>query len=161
MAPLVGVNLNVPLDNVRCRAAVREAEFLADQRRAEYEAKLDAIHADLVDAYQQLLESRRTVELYRQTILPVAEQNLASARSNYTANKIDFLRLIEAERQLVTLREKNEAAVADYHRRAAELECAAGGPLAAAGAETIVPEAIVPEAIGHGHAAPPSGGEGR
>lgn len=139
LAPLVGVNMNVPLDNARRRAAVCEAQFRANQRRAEYEAKLDEIHADVTAAYQQLDESRRVLELYAKTIMPVAEQNLQSARANYTANKIDFLRLIEAERQIVMLREKREEALADYQRRLADLEFATGGPIGQSTAEPVPP----------------------
>lgn len=129
LAPLVGVNFNVPLDNDRRRAAVCEARFRASQRRAEYEAKLDEVHGDVVAAYQQVLESRRALELFDQSILPIAGQNLDSARANYTANKIDFLRLIEAQRRLIMLREKHEETLADYQRRLAQLERATGGPL--------------------------------
>jgi outer membrane protein, heavy metal efflux system len=142
LAPLVGVNLNVPLDNERRRAAIREAQFRANQRRAELEAKLDEVQGDVAIAYRQLEESRRTIELFDMSILPVAEQNLASAQSNYTANKIDFLRLIEAARQSVMLREKHEEALADYHRRLAELERASGGPISPGPIESIPPGAL-------------------
>ncbi len=134
LAPLVGMNMNVPLNNDRRRAAVCEAQFRASQRRAEYEARLDEIHADVTAAWQQLDESGRVIDLYAKTIMPVAEQNLQSARANYTANKIDFLRLIEAQRQIVTIREKREEALADYQRRLADLELATGGPIAKASA---------------------------
>jgi outer membrane protein, heavy metal efflux system len=137
LAPLVGVNLNVPLDNERRRAAIREAQYRANQRRAELDAKLDDVQNDVTVAYRQVEESRRTLELFDKTILPVAEQNLASAQSNYTANKIDFLRLIEAARQSVTVREKREEVLADYHRRLAELERVSGGPILTAPPETI------------------------
>jgi outer membrane protein TolC len=141
LAPLVGVNLNVPLDNDRRRAAIREAQFRANQRRAELESKLDDVQNDVVMAYRQVEESRRTLKLYDESILPVAEQNLASAQSNYTTNKIDFLRLIEAARQSVMLREKREEALADYHRRLAELERATAGPILPAPPEAIPPGA--------------------
>jgi outer membrane protein, heavy metal efflux system len=143
LAPLVGVNLNVPLDNDRRRAAIREARYRANERRAEFEAKLDEVQNDVAVAYRQFEESRRTLDLYDKSILPVAEQNLASAQSNYTANKIDFLRLIEAARQSVTLREKREQALADYHRRLAELERASGGPILSNPPETI-PRGVPP-----------------
>ncbi len=137
LAPYVGVNLNVPLDNERRRAAIREAQYRANRQGAELEAKLDEVQNDVAVAYRQFEESRRTLELFDKTILPVAEQNLASAQSNYTANKIDFLRLIEAARQSVMLREKREEALADYHRRLAELERVSGGPMTSGPPETI------------------------
>ena len=137
LAPLVGVNLNVPLDNERRRAAIREAQYRANQQGRELEAKLDEVQNDVAVAYRQFEESRRTLELFDKSILPVAEQNLASAKSNYTANKIDFLRLIEAARQSVMLREKREEALADYHRRLAEMERVSGGPITSGQPETI------------------------
>ncbi len=139
LAPMVGVNMNVPLDNPRREGAVREAQFRLNQRRAEYEARLDEIRNDLTAAYQQLEESRRAIELYRDRALPVAEDNLTSARANYSAGKIDFLRLIEAERQLVVIREKREQAVADYYRAMADYERAAGGPVLQAPASELIP----------------------
>jgi outer membrane protein TolC len=129
LAPMVGVNLNVPLDNARRRAAVREAQWRVDQRRAEYQAKLDEIHGDLAADYQQLKETGRTIELLSQKAGPIAQDNLTSARGNYTAGKLDFLRLLEAERQTIMLQEKTEQALADRYRALATYERAAGGPL--------------------------------
>ena len=39
----------------------------------------------------------------------------------------DLLRLVEAQRQTLALREKHQMAIADFHRRMAELERAVGG----------------------------------
>ena len=47
-------------------------------------------------------------------------------QANYTAGKVDFLRLIDAERQFHAQREMYYAALADYQRRQAELERAVG-----------------------------------
>jgi outer membrane protein, heavy metal efflux system len=139
LAPMVGLNLNVPLDNDRRRGALREAQFRVNQRRAEYEARLDEIHNDVESSYQQLVESRRALELFDKSILPVAEHNLDSARGNYSATKIDFLRLIEADRQLITLREKRQQVNADYYRSLAAYERASGGPLPESPATEIIP----------------------
>ncbi len=139
LAPMVGLNLNVPLDNDRRRGALREAQFRVNQRRAEYEARLDEIHNDVETSYQQLIESRRALELFDKSILPVAEHNLESARANYSATKIDFLRLIEADRQLITLREKRQQVIADYYRSLAAYERAAGGPLPESAATEVIP----------------------
>jgi outer membrane protein TolC len=42
---------------------------------------------------------------------------------------IDFLRLLEAPRQRLMLQEKRAEAIAEYHRRLAELERAVAGPI--------------------------------
>ena len=75
-------------------------------------------------------QSQRVVHLYDQKILPAAQRSLDSALANYTSGKLDFLRLLDAERQLNTQREMYYQAIAEYHRRLAELERAVGEPAA-------------------------------
>lgn len=133
LRPMVGMNLNVPIRNARRRAAVREAAFRLNQRRAEFDAQIDMIQNDVQASYERARESRQAVELYRQSILPTARQNVEAAQAGYTAVTVDFLRLIEAQRQLIALEEKSYEAEADYHGRLAELERAVGGPIPQAG----------------------------
>ena len=59
-------------------------------------------------------------------ILPASQRNIESAQANYTSGKLDFLRLLDAERQLYSQREMYYQAIAEYHRRLAELERAVG-----------------------------------
>ncbi len=127
----VGMNVNIPLYHERRRAAVREAQYKISQRRSEYEQRLDDIHNEVEATAEQAIETRRIVALYQDTILPAAEQNVEAAKAGYTTGKIDFLRLIDAQRQLIMLQEKRYEAEADYHRRLAELERVVAGPLTA------------------------------
>ncbi|HKD37377.1 MAG TPA: TolC family protein, partial [Pirellulales bacterium] len=122
LAPMVGVNMNVPLDNARRRAAIRETQWRLDQRRAEFQSKLDEIRGELAADYQQLEETRRTAELLSEKSVPIAQDNLTSARGNYSAGKLDFLRLLEAERQTILLQDKKEQALADWYRALAAYE---------------------------------------
>jgi outer membrane protein TolC len=122
MRTQVGVGLNVPIYRQKRHAAVSEASARASQRRAEYQDRLDQVAFEVQSAVAQLAEGREVVELYAKKILPTAEANVESARINYTANRLDFLRLIEAQRQLRELQETSIQALADYHRRLAELE---------------------------------------
>ena len=133
----VGLNVNIPLYRDRRRAAVREAEFKVSQRRAEYEQRLDDIHNDVEATAEQAIETRRIVALYHDTILPAAEQNVEAAKAAYSAGKLDFLRLIDAQRQLIMLQEKRFEAQTDYHRRLAELERVVAGPLVDLSAESL------------------------
>lgn len=137
LAPFVGVNMNVPLDNCRRQAAVREAADRAQQRRWEYAAKLDAIHSEVQAAYAQLAESDKTLSIYRQKILPAAQQYIDSAQGNYQANTLDFLHLIDAERRSIELREQYEAALAERESRWAELQQAVGGDFGSTSSEPV------------------------
>ncbi len=123
----VGVSLNLPVYRQKLHAAVCEALFRVNQRRAEYDQRVADIRYEVHAAYEQVDESRKVVELYNSKLLPVAEQNVAAARSNYEVNKATFLDLAQAQRQLVTTREQHQEALITLHRRLAELSNVIGG----------------------------------
>ncbi|MHB1033416.1 MAG: TolC family protein [Pirellulales bacterium] len=129
MRPQVGMDLNVPIRFSRRSAAVREAENRIAQRRAEYQNLLDQVRFEVQSGRDRASQSQRVVHLYEEKILPAAQRSLQSAQANYTTGTLDFLRLLDAERQLNTQREMYYQSIADYHRRLAELERAVGGPL--------------------------------
>ena len=129
----VGVSLNLPVYQGKLNAAVNEAMFRLNQRKAEYEARVLDIQYEVRTAYERLEESRQTVHLYAERTLPAATQNVAAARANYDVGKTTFLGLAEAERQLLDLREKQEQAIAEDHRRLAELERVLAGLVPSSG----------------------------
>ncbi|HTI51899.1 MAG TPA: TolC family protein, partial [Planctomycetaceae bacterium] len=127
--PQVGMNVNVPLNQTRRKAAVREAMFRLSKMQAEYDQQVDNIGHDVEAGLARLDGSRQTVALYATRILPASRANVESANSGYVAGTVDFLRLIQAQRELIELQEKHQAAIADYHRRRAELERVIGVPI--------------------------------
>jgi outer membrane protein TolC len=137
LATMVGVRLNLPVRATRRSGAVAEAQARIAQRRAELARETDKANLQVQQAYDQVRESERVVRRYEGRILPDAKLNVEAAQSAYVTGKIPFLTLVEAQRTLVSLRERYYEAVADYHRRLATLERAAGGPL--------VPPAEAPE----------------
>ena len=96
---------------------------------AEYQDRLDQVRDEVQSGLDRASQSQRVVRLYEQKILPAAQRSLDSALANYTSGKLDFLRLLDAERQLNTQREMYYQAIAEYHRRLAELERAVGEPM--------------------------------
>jgi len=130
MRPMVGMNVNVPVQHQRRRGAVREAYARIQQRRAEFNDRVDQVRFDVQSAHDRLAQGRQVLRLFSERILPAAQESLKSAQANYTTGKIDFLRLLDAERQLNNQRQGYYQAQADYHRRLAELERAVGEPLA-------------------------------
>lgn len=125
----VGVRMNVPLYRGRLDAASREASFRLSQRRAEYDQKLLDVQYEVQAAFAEFEESRESLELYSEKLLPIAEQNVAAARVNYDVGKDTFLDLAIAQRQLIDLREKQQEALATYHRRLAALARSVGGSI--------------------------------
>ena len=129
MRPAVGMDINVPIRFARRSAAVCEAENRVAQRSAEYQERLDQVRYEVQTGLDRAAQSRQVVHLYEEKILPAAQRSLDSALANYTGGKLDFLRLLDAERQLYGQREMYYQAIAEYHRRMAELERAVGEPV--------------------------------
>jgi outer membrane protein, heavy metal efflux system len=128
----VGLAMNLPVYRQKLHASVCEAQFRLNQRRAELEQRSLEIQYEVLSAAEQLEESRKSVQLYEERLIPVAQQNIAAARANYEVGKLNFLDLAQAQRQLIVLRERQMEAMTTYHRRAAELTRAVGSELSSA-----------------------------
>jgi outer membrane protein TolC len=131
MRPMVGLRLNLPVRLDRRSGAVAEASARLAQRQAELARRVDEVNFEVQQAYEQVQESRRAVRLFEEEILTAARANVKSAQSAYVTGQIPFLTLVEAQRELVELRDRYYATVADYLRRRAALERAVGGRLEA------------------------------
>jgi outer membrane protein TolC len=124
----VGVAMNLPVYRQKLEAAICEAQFRLNQRRAEFDQKALEIQYEVIAAAKQVEESRQTVEIYENQLIPTATQNVAAVRSNYLSAKASFLDLAQAQRQLVIMSERRLEATIAYHRRLAELDRAVGVP---------------------------------
>lgn len=129
LAPQIGVRLNLPIRTGRRNGAVAEAHAKIAQKKAELASRVNQVQFQVQEAYEQLLESERILALYDKTILPTARENVKAAQTAYVTGKTPFLSLIEAQRNLVTLRDRNYETTADYFRRLATLERVIGGPV--------------------------------
>ena len=85
-------------------------------------AKIDQVKFQIQEAYEQVLESERILDLYERQILPQADENVRSAQSAYVTGKSPFVSVIEAQRSLISLRDRNFEVTADYFRRRASLD---------------------------------------
>lgn len=128
MRPQVGIDVNVPLRYARRSAAEREAVDRLQQRCAEYQVLLDQTRFEVQSAFERTIQSAQVVRRFEEKILPAAQRGLDSALANYTSGNLDFLRMLDAERQLNNQREMYYQAIAEYHRRVAELARVVGEP---------------------------------
>ena len=94
---MVGVSINVPLDQGKRRAEIDAAR--ADAHRAQESlADLSAhLGGDLTAAYAAVEETRQSQSLYNEQLVPLAETTLAAARAEYSTGRSDFLYVINAE----------------------------------------------------------------
>jgi outer membrane protein TolC len=122
LRPMVGMNMNLPIYKDKRFAAVSEARARIAKEQADYDAKTVEITFEVEQTYRRVEESQQTIQLYELSILPTARHSIDAARASYLTGRLDFLRLIESQRQLLTLQDRYYETVAEYHARLAELE---------------------------------------
>lgn len=122
LRPMIGMNVNVPIYKRKRVAALQEATARAAQQQGVLESKAYEISYEVERNYQRVLESADAIRVFEQQILPSARHSVEAAEASYTAGRLDFLRLVESQRQFLLLQDGYYAAVAEYQQRLAELE---------------------------------------
>jgi cobalt-zinc-cadmium efflux system outer membrane protein len=113
------------------QAQIAKARYQAEQRRKEYEGLLDEIASQVNRAGVGLRSANEIVQFYRLQALPLATQNLDSARQLYQAGEQGIIVVIEAQESLITRRRAYVRALGEYAAALTELERAVGGRLPA------------------------------
>lgn len=124
--PMVGMNMNVPLNRDRRGAAVREAQFRVTKLIAELNQQQDMVREDVQTAFARVEASEKTASLYDKRLLPAAETNLNAARAAYVAGSIDFLSLMSARREFIIQQVGYQRVLVEYHKSFADLQRAVG-----------------------------------
>jgi cobalt-zinc-cadmium efflux system outer membrane protein len=115
------------------------SESYAAARRAARAERLQVVHekiqlentlgSQIKQALYELQDADRRIVLYRDTVLPKAQEMLVSSEMAYQAGTIDFLSLIDAQRSILQFRLEYEELLANSGKSLAELEMLAGGSL--------------------------------
>jgi outer membrane protein TolC len=126
LRPFVGVQLSVPLQLGRRKAAVDEANARLERARSQRLAIEDDVRLSVHSGVERLDESHHIVHLYRDRLLPAARDQVSAARSGFESGRNSFLALIDAERNLLNVELGYEEALANLWRRRAELDRALG-----------------------------------
>jgi outer membrane protein TolC len=129
LRPMVGMNVNVPIYKQKRCAALREANARGAQEQARLESQINEIGFRIEQSYQRVMESEQALRVYQERILPASRHSVEAARASYTAGRLDFLRLVQSQRQLLTVENGYYRSLTEYHSRLAELEREVGVPL--------------------------------
>ena len=95
----------------------------------ERKEKENSLIADLEMALYGLRDADRKIDLYRDTLLPRAEQNIKVNQMAFTSDKAGFLDLIDSQRILLGFQLDHKRAIADRAQRMAEIEMLTGGDI--------------------------------
>jgi outer membrane protein TolC len=127
---MVTIGFDLPIWRAKYRAGVREAEKMIESSRAALEAAERQTAYDVQDAHFKLLTARRTLDLYKTTLIPQAEARLSASEAAYRTGKTDFLDVLESERFLLNARVMAAMAEGNLGMQLARLERAVGVELA-------------------------------
>lgn len=122
----VGVQLAVPIQIGRRRGALEEARARLEQARSRRRALEDEVRLSVQTGADRLAESRHVVRLFRDRLVPAAEDQISAARSGFETGRNSFLALIDAQRNLRNVELGYEQALADLGHRRAELDRSLG-----------------------------------
>lgn len=126
LAPYVGVQLNVPLQLGRRRAALDESRAELEGTRQRRLALEDDVRLAVESAALRLDQARRAERLVRDRLLPAAGEQVAATRTAYASGGSSFFDLLDALRELHELELEHETTLARIAQRRAELDRALG-----------------------------------
>jgi outer membrane protein TolC len=122
---MLSVNLPVwqrKYDAMRTEADARRRAVLGDRKEKE-----NLLIADLEMALYKYRDAERKIDLYRDTLMPKAEQAMKVTQLAFTSDKASFLDLIDSQRILLGFQLDHKRALIDRAQRLAEIEMLIGG----------------------------------
>ncbi len=126
---MVTIGFDLPIWRTKYRAGVREADKMIESSQAAKEATERQTAFDVRDAQFKLLTARRTLDLYKNALIPQAQARFEASEAGYRTGKVDFLDLLESERFLLNARVMAAMAEGNLGMEAARLERAVGTEL--------------------------------
>jgi len=130
-ALVAGVSL--PIWVAKIEGGIREARrrLLASQH--EYAAAKNRVNAEIADALARVGAQRELAGLFKNTIIPQAQQAYEVSRAAYAAGASDFLFVIDNWQKWLAFSIQYHRALGELERSVADLEAAIGLSLAEAG----------------------------
>ena len=124
--PIIGISINVPLNRSKRRSEIDRANWEVRRTQSRLANQRAQLLGELARSRAEVVESLESVELYENSLLPLADEFLNAALADYQSGAGDFLSVIAAEKHRLTAAEELERNRADYIRRSAELDRWAG-----------------------------------
>jgi len=124
---MAGFSVNIPLWWGKYRAGVREAESRYAATQQDRQDRSNLLSTDLKLALFKFQDAERKIALYRDALIPKADQHLKVIQRSFEVGKSDFLSLIDAERILLEFQLTFERAVADREQSLSTVEKLVGG----------------------------------
>ncbi|MBI5560624.1 MAG: TolC family protein [Deltaproteobacteria bacterium] len=118
--------MNIPIWRDKYRSRTKGAEADAGITRWRLKSAKNLKGFEVKEAALKVDSEARTITLFETGLIPQTELAFESALKNYQSGNIDFLTLLDAERELKKTRLEYIGTIAEYRKRVAALEKAVG-----------------------------------
>jgi outer membrane protein TolC len=135
----VMVSMNLPIWQQKRSSQVSSAIHMVHAQKSRYDNLMNQILLEVEDTYFKIENGRETVNLYKNVLIPQAEQSLKSAEAGYVAGVVSFLDLLDSQRMLLKIEYAYWKAYVDYLKHVADMERAAGIEQAVGMSEDLSP----------------------
>jgi len=139
---LLGFSVNVPIYRKRLEAGVREAESRVVASTRQYDSLRDRTAESVKDLYAQATSQYDLVKLFRDDIIPKAQQTLEVSQAAYEVGDVDFLQLIDNWEKLLRFRIAYHRLESQLQQTLATLERVVGGQF-----QTVAPIEQAPPSL--------------
>jgi len=113
--PIIGtVGITLPIWFGKNRAKIESAAYQKTAAQLTLENRTQTLDADIRQSLFQLNDADRKINLYKESLIPKAEQSMEVNRKGYEAGNMEFINLIDAERMLLEFQLAHERARADH-----------------------------------------------
>jgi cobalt-zinc-cadmium efflux system outer membrane protein len=117
------LSLRMPLGSAgRASPYVSEVEALIESEQLLAREQLLALRSTLAALHQELLHARDRFEVYRDSIIPAAEQALQDYSKGYAVGRYSLLELTAAQETLLEARMESLSSAADHHSARIEID---------------------------------------
>lgn len=125
--PIIAMfSLTLPIWADNYKAAQRQARAQLGQKTHEKTQMENTLAAKAQQLLYEFEDTDRKTKLYRDVIIPKAEEMLVASESAYQAGTVDFLSLIDAQRVLLKYELFYERRLAENAQKLAKIEMLAG-----------------------------------
>ncbi len=117
------VMINLPwIFKKKYDAGVKETEFMVESSKNMYSAMKNMTYSEIEDNYTAAQAAYEQANVYKTSIIPLAEQTLNASRVSYETGKVNFLTLIDNQRMLLNFQLAYFQEIVNFKKHLAELE---------------------------------------
>ncbi len=126
---MASVGINIPIWRKKLHAAEAEAATKLKASQDSYKNVQNETLSRVNELFFEVETASEQVNLYKYSLLPLAEQSLKASEVGYLTGKVDFLNLLDAERMVLLIRIGYFKTIADLGKSLAQLERVIGKDL--------------------------------